>query len=147
MSMNQVFYLRKEDRDPQWRVIDARGQVLGRMATMIADALRGKDKPYYTPHTDCGDYIVVINAEKVVLTGNKWQGKVYEKHTGWHGNRQEISAQEMLDKHPTMIIELAVKNMLPKNRLSSAMLKKLKVYAGAEHPHVAQIATSTAKAA
>lgn len=147
MSMNRVFYLRKEDRDPQWRVIDARGQVLGRMATMIADALRGKDKPYYTPHTDCGDYIVVINAEKVVLTGNKWDGKVYERHTGWHGGKKETTAKEMLVKHPTWIVELAVKNMLPKNKLSDAMIKKLKVYVGDQHPHAAQITTSIQKAA
>lgn len=139
MNMNRVFYLRNEDRDPQWRVIDANGQILGRLATQVADALRGKDKPFYTPHTDCGDYIVIINAEKVVLTGKKWQQKEYQRHTGWHGNRKEILAKDMLVKHPTWIIELAVKNMLPKNRLSRAMLKKLKVYAGDQHPHQAQV--------
>ena len=139
MSMNRAFFLRKEDRSPKWRLIDAQGKILGRLATEIAEALRGKDKTYYTPHTDCGDYIVVINAEKVALTGNKLKGKVYARYTGYIGGYKETTAQEMLDKHPTRLIQYAVKGMLPKNKLSDQVIKKLKVYAGTEHPHKAQL--------
>ena len=138
MDMNKAFYLRKEDATPKWRVIDAEGKVLGRMATAIADALRGKDKAYYTPHTDCGDYIVVINAEKIILSGNKWEDKEYIRYSGWMGGKKVRKAKEMLEKHPTQIIELAVKRMLPKNKLAAQIIKKLKVYTGADHPHVAQ---------
>lgn len=146
MDMNKTFYVKKEARAPQWIVIDAEGEVLGRLATKIAHMLRGKDKAYYTPHTDAGDYVVVINAEKIVLTGNKMQDKVYEHYTGWIGNRKEVTAEQKMAKHPTFILEHAVKGMLPKNRLSRQIIKKLKIYAGAEHPHFAQVATS-AKAA
>ena len=139
MSMNKAFFLRKEDRSPKWRLIDAQGKILGRLATEIAEALRGKDKPYYTPHTDCGDYIVVINAEKVALTGNKLKAKVYARYTGYIGGYKETTAQEMLDKHPTRLVQYAVKGMLPKNKLSDQVIKKLKVYAGTEHPHKAQL--------
>jgi len=139
MSMNRAFFLRKEDRSPKWRLIDAEGKVLGRLATEIAEALRGKDKPNYTPHTDCGDYIVVINAEKVALTGDKLKGKVYARYTGYIGGYKEETAKEVLEKHPTRLVEHAVKGMLPKNRLSNQIIKKLKVYAGPEHPHKAQV--------
>jgi len=139
MSMNRAFFLRKEDRSPKWRLIDAEGKVLGRLATEIAEALRGKDKPNYTPHTDCGDYIVVINAEKVALTGDKLEGKVYARYTGYIGGYKEETAKEVLEKHPTRLVEHAVKGMLPKNRLSNQIIKKLKVYAGPEHPHKAQV--------
>lgn len=138
MDMNKTFFLRKEDRTPVWRIIDAQGVVLGRLATQIADTLRGKDKAYYTPHTDCGDYVVVINAEKVVLTGNKWEDKIYDRYTGYMGGYKTTTAKDMLIKHPTHVIEHAVKGMLPKNKLNRQILKKLKVYVGSEHPHAGQ---------
>ena len=147
MDMNKTFYVKKEERAPQWHVIDADGAVLGRLATRIADILRGKDKAHFTPHTDAGDYVVVINAEKVALTGNKMNGKTYEKYTGWIGNLKVTTAKEKMEKHPTFLIEHAVEGMLPKNRLSRQIIKKLKVYAGSEHPHFAQVhTTETAKA-
>lgn len=145
-DMNSAYFMKKEARKPQWIVIDAQGKVLGRLATEIADTLRGKDKPEYTPHTDAGDYVVVINAEKVVLTGNKWQDKIYARYSGWIGGLKEVPAEQMLEKHPTRIIEHAVKGMLPKNKINREIIKKLKVYAGAEHPHIAQV-TTTAQAA
>jgi large subunit ribosomal protein L13 len=140
MLMNKAFYLKNEERDPKWRVIDAEGQVLGRLATQLADMIRGKDKPYYTPHTDCGDYVIVINAEKIELTGNKWEGKEYERYSGYIGGLKTRTAKEMRNLYPEDIIMLAVKRMLPKNRLSRQVIKKLKVYKGARHPHAAQIA-------
>lgn len=146
MDMNRTFFLKKEDRDPQWILIDASGQVLGRLATQIAETLRGKNRPEYTPHTDSGDYVVVINADKIILTGNKWEGKTYESYSGWIGGLKVKTASEMLAKNPTKIIEKAVEGMLPKNRLSRQIVKKLKVYVGADHPHQAQI-TTTVKAA
>ncbi|MCK5632419.1 50S ribosomal protein L13 [bacterium] len=145
MSFNKAFYLKKEDRDPQWILIDAEGKVLGRLATMIADTLRGKNKPVYTPHTDCGDYVVVINAHKIIMTGNKMEDKIYDRYTGWMGGYKVQTARELMAKHPTQILELAVKRMLPKNKLSRASFKKLKVYASNEHPHAAQIAASAKK--
>jgi large subunit ribosomal protein L13 len=138
MNMNRVFFLKVEERDPQWHVIDAEGQVLGRLATQIAKILRGKDKAFFTPHTDSGDYVVVINAEKVVLTGNKMEAKTYDRYSGWIGGLHSETAKEILTKHPERLIEHAVKGMLPKNTLNSAVIKKLKVYAGTEHPHMAQ---------
>ncbi len=142
MNFNKAFFLKKEDRDPQWILIDAEGQVLGRLATRIADSLRGKNKPVYTPHTDCGDYVVVINADKIVMTGNKMRDKIYDRYTGWMGGYKEQTARELMEKKPTKLIELAVKRMLPKNRLSREIFKKLKVYAGNEHPHEAQVKSS-----
>jgi len=139
MDMNRTFFLRKEDEKPHWKLIDAQDQILGRLATQIADMLRGKDKPFYTPHADAGDYIVVINAEKVRLTGDKWQKKEYDHYTGWMGGYKVKTAREILEKHPTHVIKHAVKGMLPKNKLNREILKKLKVYAGPEHPHKAQI--------
>jgi large subunit ribosomal protein L13 len=121
-----------------WYVIDASDKVLGRLATEIARRLRGKHKPEYTPHVDTGDYIVVINADKVHLTGNKETDKMYYRHTGFPGGIKGVSADKMRAKHPERIIETAVKGMLPKNPLGRAMFKKLKVYAGAEHKHTAQ---------
>lgn len=138
--MNKTFFLRKEDVAPTWKLIDAEGQILGRLATDIADALRGKDKAVYTPHTDGGDYIVVINAEKVKLTGDKLEQKEYDRYSGWMGGYKVRTAKEMLEKHPTHLVEHAVKGMLPKNKLSRQVIKKLKVYAGSEHPHKAQLA-------
>lgn len=139
MDMNRAFFLRKEDRKPQWKVIDATDKVLGRLATEITEALRGKDKAFFTPHTDSGDYVVVINAEKIHLTGNKWKGKIYDRYTGFIGGRKSVAAEDMLVKHPTWLIEHAVEGMLPKNRLSRQIIKKLKVYVGSEHPHIAQV--------
>ena len=143
--MNKAFYLRKEDRNPQWHLIDANDVVLGRLSTRIADILRGKNKPFYTPHTDCGDYVVIVNAEKVKLTGNKWEKKEYVKYTGYIGGQKVTLAKDMLIKHPTDIIKKAVKNMLPKNNLNREILKKLKIYTGADHPHVAQFTAQDLK--
>lgn len=140
MDMNKAFVLKKEDRNPRWIVVDAKGQVLGRLATKIADMLRGKDKPFYTPHTDSGDYVIVINAKEVVLTGNKWETKIYDHYTGWMGGYKVTTAGQLMKKHPTEIIELAVKRMLPKNKLNSDIFGKLRVYPGAEHPHHGQVA-------
>lgn len=122
----------------KWYVIDATDKTLGRLATEIASRLRGKHKPIYTPHVDCGDYIIVVNAEKVKLTGNKASQKVYRHHTGYMGGLRERSYKEMLEKHPERIVEKAVKGMLPKNSLGRQMYTKLKVYAGPEHGHQAQ---------
>ncbi len=139
MDMNKTFFLRKEDRLPKWKLIDAQGQILGRLATQIADALRGKDKAIYTPQTDAGDYVVVINAEKIVLTGNKMEDKTYERYSGWIGGLHVVTPKELLKKHPERIIEHAVKGMIPKTKMGDAMLSKLRVYAGSEHPHKAQV--------
>ena len=122
----------------KWYVIDAEGKVLGRLASEIASVLRGKRKPIFTPHVDCGDFVIVINADKVVLTGNKLNQKIHAYHTGYPGGRKEVSYAEMMEKRPEKVIELAVKGMLPKNRLGRKMIKKLKVYTGSEHPHTAQ---------
>ena len=122
----------------EWVVIDAADEVLGRLASQIAKILRGKNKPSYTPHVDCGDYVIVINAEKVKLTGNKMTDKVYTRHTGYPGGQRFATPADYLAKKPTFIIEKAVKGMLPKNRLGDKLLTNLKVYAGEEHPHVAQ---------
>ncbi len=136
--MNRAFFLAKEARLPKWVVIDAEGQILGRMATRIADILRGKNKPYYTPHTDCGDYVIVLNADKVKLSGNKMRDKIYDRYTGWRGGYKVRTPLDILAKHPTQLVELAVKRMLPKNKLNQGIFGKLKAYAGSEHPHAAQ---------
>jgi large subunit ribosomal protein L13 len=122
----------------EWRVIDAKGAVLGRLAVQVADALRGKDKPTYTPHLDAGDFVVVINAAEVVLTGNKEADKEYMSYSGWKGGERYRSVTEIREKHPERLVLHAVKGMLPKNRLGDRLLTKLKVYSGAEHPHGAQ---------
>ena len=122
----------------EWVVIDATNEVLGRLASQIAKILRGKNKPGYTPHVDCGDYIIVVNAEKVKLTGDKLTEKVYVRHTGYPGGQRFATAQDYLKKKPEFVIEEAVRGMLPKTRLGEAIFKNLKVYAGAEHPHAAQ---------
>lgn len=140
MDMNKAFYLRKEDRNPQWLVIDATGQSLGRLAVRVANVLRGKDQPMYTSHTDSGCYVVVINFQNIVLTGNKWNDKEYVSHSGYLGNRKVLKAKEVFIKDPSAILIRAVKLMLPKNNLSKQILKKLKVYMGAEHKHQAQVA-------
>jgi len=127
-----------EDIERNWFVVDAEGKTLGRMATEIATVLRGKHKPIYTPNVDTGDYVIVINAEKVKLTGKKLEQKMYHKHSEYPGGLNSISYNELLAKKPEKVIELAVKGMLPKNKLGRKIFKKLKVYAGAEHPHAAQ---------
>ena len=122
----------------RWYLIDAEGQVLGRVATTVARLLRGKGKPTFTPHMDCGDYVIVVNADKVVVTGDKETGKFYYRHSGYPGGLKSTSLRDMRATHPTRIIEEAVRGMLPKTKLGEAMWRKLKVYAAAEHPHKAQ---------
>lgn len=121
-----------------WYVVDATDKTLGRLATELARRLRGKHKPEYTPHVDTGDYLVIINAEKVLVTGNKAKGKIYYRHTGFPGGIKEMSFEKLIDHAPERVIQGAVKGMLPKGPLGRAMFAKLKVYAGAEHPHAAQ---------
>lgn len=140
INMNKAFFLRKEDRNPRWRVIDAKGEVVGRLATKIVIALRGKDKALYTPHTESGDYVVVINVKDIVFTGNKMEQKIYEKYTGYIGNKKRLTAKQIMEKDPTRIIEFAVKGMLPDTKMSDQLMRHLRVYEGAEHPHQAQIA-------
>ncbi|MDY3117936.1 MAG: 50S ribosomal protein L13 [Peptoniphilus sp.] len=124
--------------DRKWYVIDAEGKVLGRLATEVANILRGKNKPIYTPHVDTGDFVIVINAEKVKMTGSKWDDKIHAYHTGYPGGRREVVYKDIRAKHPERVIEYAVKGMLPKSRLGRSMFGKLKVYAGPNHPHEAQ---------
>lgn len=122
----------------EWYVIDATDEVLGRLASQVAKILRGKNKPSYTPHADCGDYVIVINADKVKLTGKKMDEKEYVRYTGFPGGQRFATPADFLKKKPAFVIEHAVKGMLPKTRLGEAIIKNLKVYAGAEHPHAAQ---------
>lgn len=129
---------KKETVTRKWYVVDATGKTLGRLCTEIANRLRGKHKPEFTPHVDTGDYVVVVNAEKIVVTGSKTTDKLYHHHSGYPGGIKSISFDRLLVKSPEMIIEKAVKGMMPKNKLSRAMLSKLKVYAGNDHPHSAQ---------
>jgi large subunit ribosomal protein L13 len=129
---------KESEIERKWYVVDAEGKVLGRLATRVASILRGKHKPIFTPHLDVGDHVVVLNAEKVHLTGRKLQNKQYRWHTGYIGGLREMTAEKMLKSHPERVIEWAVQGMLPKNRLGRAMAKKLKVYRGAAHPHQAQ---------
>ena len=136
--MTKTFIANKEDVQRDWYVIDATDKVLGRMASRIAMILQGKTKPIYTPHVDTGDFVVVTNAEKIKLTGNKINEKVYYTHSGYPGGFKEIPIKKWMEKHPDRIVNLAVKRMLPKTKLGSAMLKKLKVYAGPDHSHEAQ---------
>jgi len=128
----------KETVNKEWVLIDADGQVLGRIATLIASMLRGKHKTNFTPHVDCGDNVIVVNAEKIEFTGNKWDDKEYVRHTGYPGGQRFTTAEAMLKKHPERIIENAVRGMLPKNRLGRALFKNMHVYTGDSHPHEAQ---------
>jgi len=134
----KTYSAREEDIERQWYVVDAQGKTLGRLSSEIAKVLRGKHKPIYTPHVDCGDYVIVVNAKKVWVTGRKMDQKVYYRHSGYPGGLREVRLREQLDRFPERVIESAVKGMLPKNRLGRRMFKKLKVYAGTEHPHAAQ---------
>ena len=124
--------------DRLWNVVDAEGKTLGRLATQIADTLRGKGKPEYTPHVDTGDFVVVVNAEKIAVTGNKLDDKIYYRHSGYPGGLRERTLREELVRRPTEVLRKAVKGMLPRNRLARAQITKLKIYAGPEHPHEAQ---------
>lgn len=137
--MSTTFMANPQNVTRKWHVVDAEGKTLGRLSSQIAAILRGKHKPTFTPHTDCGDFVIVVNAEKVHLTGNKLQDKVYLRHSGYPGGQKATTAGRMLETHPIRLIEMAVKGMLPHNRLGRAMYRKLKVYAGAEHPHAAQL--------
>lgn len=134
----KTYYTPVDEINRKWFVVDADGKVLGRLATEIADRLRGKHKPTFCNFQDNGDFIVVVNAERVHLTGDKWNGKTYWRHTGWPGGIKSRTAKEVREKSPTDLIMMAVKGMLPHNKIGAAQLKKLKVYAGAEHPHQAQ---------
>jgi large subunit ribosomal protein L13 len=134
----KTFVAKPSDRQRDWVIVDATGQTLGRLATQIADVLRGKRKPTYTPHIDTGDFVVVINAEKISVSGNKRADKLYHRHSGYPGGLKTRTLGEMLERRPEEVIRLAVKGMLPRNRLARKQLTKLKIYAGPEHPHVAQ---------
>jgi large subunit ribosomal protein L13 len=129
---------REQDIKRDWYVVDAQGQTLGRLASRMAAILRGKNKPYYTPHVDCGDFVIVINADKIHVTGQKLTQKKYYRHSGYLGGLKEISLRDQLQKFPNRVLEAAVRGMLPKNRLGRRMFKKLKIYAGPSHPHQAQ---------
>ena len=132
------FMANESNIERRWYVFDVEGKVLGRAASEVAKILRGKHKPEFTPHVDTGDYVIVLNADKVVLTGNKPENKIYRRHSGWVGGLKEIKARHYLEEKPEKVFELAVKRMLPKNKLGRKMFKKLKVYAGSEHNHQAQ---------
>ena len=134
----KTFVAKEHEVEKKWYLIDAEDKVLGRLATKVAMMLRGKHKPIFTPHTDTGDFIVVVNADKVALTGKKWDKKVYYRHTGYTGGLKQITATRLREKQPENILRFAVKGMLPKNSLGRRQLKKLKIYAGPDHPHKAQ---------
>lgn len=134
----KTYVAKEHEVEKKWYLVDAQDMVLGRLASQIAIRLRGKHKPIFTPHADTGDFVVVINAEKVSLTGNKWDNKMYYRHTGYLGGLKQISARKLIEKKPDQVLYMAVKRMLPKNSLGRRQLKKLKIYAGSEHPHVAQ---------
>lgn len=136
--MNDTYFPSDQDVDRKWYIVDARDEVLGRISSFIAKIIIGKHKPNYTPHVDTGDFIIVINADKVQLTGDKLDEKKYQDYTGYPGGLNEVSAGELLEEDPEKVISHSVKGMLPKNKLGDKMIKKLKVYAGEEHPHEAQ---------
>jgi large subunit ribosomal protein L13 len=136
--VSKTFVTKKEDVEQNWYVVDAAGQTLGRLATRVASVLRGKHKPVYSPSVDAGDYVIVINAEKIHVTGRKLDQKMYYRYSGYPGGLRETTLRNLLQKRPTQAVEHAVRGMLPKNRLGRRMFKHLKVYAGSEHPHEAQ---------
>jgi large subunit ribosomal protein L13 len=133
-----TYSAKQTDNEEKWWLVDAEGVVLGRLASTVAARLRGKHTPLFTPHVDMGDCVVVINADKIVLTGRKWDQKQYYRHSGYIGGLKSITARKLLDKKPEELVRTAVKGMLPKNKLGRKLFKKLKVYAGSEHPHAAQ---------
>jgi len=134
----KTFVAKEHEVEKKWHVVDAEDKILGRLATQIAVRLRGKHKPIFTPHADTGDFVVVVNAEKIALTGRKWDQKIYYHHSRYPGGLKQISARKLLEKKPEELVRLAVKRMLPKNSLGRRQLKKLKIYVGSEHPHEAQ---------
>jgi len=134
----KTFVAKPSDRQRDWYVVDAQGKTLGRLATQIADVLRGKRKPTYTPHIDTGDFVIVVNAEKIAVTGNKRADKLYHRHSGYPGGLRTRTFEQMITRRPEEIIRIAVKGMMPRNRLARKQLTKLKVYAGPAHPHIAQ---------
>jgi large subunit ribosomal protein L13 len=136
MKKNRTVYARKETLKRDWYLVDAAGKVLGRVATKLATYLRGKHKPIFSPHVDCGDFIVVINADKIKVTGDKEKQKTYFSHSGYPGGDKLISFEKLLERSPEKVVQLAVSGMLPKNRLGRQMIKKLKIYAGEKHPHL-----------
>ena len=138
----KTFSAKPQDIERKWFVVDAQGQTLGRLATRIATVLRGKHKPIYTPHMDCGDYVIVVNADKIHVTGQKLDQKTYYRHSGYPGGLRQVSLRRQLQVHPDRVIEAAVRGMLPHNRLGRKMFKKLKIYAGPQHPHEAQQPTA-----
>ena len=136
--MKTTVSMREQDVERSWWIIDAEDQTLGRIATEIASRLRGKHKPEFTPHVDTGDYIVIVNAEKITVTGNKAKGKIYYSHTGYPGGIKDMTFEKLIEKAPERVLEKAVKGMLPRGPLGREMFRKLKVYVGANHPHTAQ---------
>ena len=134
----RTFTQKQAEIERDWYVVDAEGETLGRLASRIAPILKGKHKPIYTPHLDCGDFVIVVNAEKVRVTGRKLDQKFYHRHSGYPGGLRSISLRNQLDKHPERVLQAAIRGMLPKNKLGRRMIKKLKVYAGEAHPHEAQ---------
>lgn len=128
----------RETVEKEWVLVDATDEILGRLASKVAKILRGKHKALFTPHVDCGDHVIIINADKIKLTGNKWEDKTYVRHTGYPGGQRFRTAEQMMAKKPTFMVEKAIKGMLPKNKLGSQMYRNLRVYAGGEHPHTAQ---------
>jgi large subunit ribosomal protein L13 len=132
------FIQKPAEVERKWYVVDAEGKTLGRMASAVAAILRGKNKPTYTPHVDCGDYVIIINADKVAVTGKKRQEKIYKRHTGYPGGLRELTFEQLMEKHPEEVVRHAVKGMMPNGKLGRKMFKKLKVYAGPEHDHAAQ---------
>jgi large subunit ribosomal protein L13 len=134
----KTYQANAQDRERGWQIVDAEGKTLGRLATQIANVLRGKNKPTYTPHVDVGDFVIVVNAEKVAVTGDKREKKLYWRHSGYPGGIRSRTLGDLLEKRPEEVIRKAVKGMLPRNRLARQQLRKLKVYAGPEHPHQAQ---------
>ena len=136
--MEKTYVTKAKDVQREWRVVDATGQTLGRLATQVAYILRGKHKPIYSSSVDTGDYVIVVNAEKIHVTGRKLDQKIYYRHSGYPGGLKTVTLRNLLQRHPTRVIEHAVRGMLPKNRLGRRMFKKLKVYAGPDHPHAAQ---------
>lgn len=136
--MRQTFMANESNIDRKWNVIDAEGKTMGRLSSEVASILRGKHKPTFTPHVDCGDHVILINAEKIYLSGNKAEDKIYYRHSNHPGGIKSISAGELREKNPVRLMETSIKGMLPKGSLGDKMFKKLHVYAGAEHPHTAQ---------
>lgn len=136
--MSKTYMANKDTIERKWFVVDADGEILGRLATEVAGILRGKHKPGFTPHVDCGDYVIIVNAEKVALTGKKLKDKIYYRHSGYSSGLKKRNAAEMLARQPEKVLEMAIRGMLPKNKLGAAMYRKLYVYVGPDHPHQAQ---------